>query len=149
MSITLDSKLKDTVKSLGKTLGKTIETQLGEEWLHRIEEIRLNGRESFKGNDNATGQLKTLFKELDNDQLLTVARAFTQFLNLANIAEQEFNSHAGSEAEFEHFWKKSKLAPIHLKKPLNCSTSIWYSPLIPLKCRAARLFTNTVNCRNV
>lgn len=106
MSITLDRKLKDTVKSLGKTLGKTIETQLGEEWLRRIEEIRLNGRESFKGNNDATGQLKQLFEQLDNDQLLTVARAFTQFLNLANIAEQEFNSHAGSEAEFEHLFSR-------------------------------------------
>lgn len=104
MASKLDRKLKDTVKSLGATLGGAIKTQLGDAWLQRIEDIRLTGRESFRGDDSATRHLETLFKELDNEQLLTVARAFTQFLNLANIAEQEYNSHQTSDAVFENLF---------------------------------------------
>lgn len=106
MASKLDRKLKDTVKSLGTTLGETIKTQLGESWLQRIEDVRLTGRQSFQGDDNATQHLETLFQELNNDELLTVARAFTHFLNLANIAEQEFNSHQTYDSEFEGLFDK-------------------------------------------
>ena len=45
----LDSQLKETVRNLGSTLGDMIRAQLGDEWLQRIEAIRLDGRESYKG----------------------------------------------------------------------------------------------------
>lgn len=96
MSDAMENQLKDTVRELGAKLGITIKDQLGEEWLERIETIRISGRESNKGEQHATEQLQQLFSELDNSELLTVARAFTQFLNLANIAEQESNSHEDS-----------------------------------------------------
>lgn len=92
MSQQRDIELKETVRFLGSTLGDTIRSQMGEEWLQRIETIRLSGRSSHKGDGNATQQLKSLFSELKNDDLLTIGRAFSQFLNLANIAEQEFNT---------------------------------------------------------
>ncbi len=88
----LHSQLKDTVRYLGATLGDTIKAQLGEEWLERIEKVRIDGRNSFKGEQSAGEELKALFADLKDDELLTVGRAFAQFLNLANIAEQEFNS---------------------------------------------------------
>lgn len=106
MAVKLDRKLKDTVKSLGKTLGEAIQTQLGEAWLQKIEDVRLTGRDSFKGEEDATQHLKTLFEELENKDLLTVARAFTQFLNLANIAEQEYNSHHHSDDVFNTLFDK-------------------------------------------
>ncbi|GAC15422.1 phosphoenolpyruvate carboxylase [Aliiglaciecola lipolytica] len=84
--------LKESVRFLGTTLGDTIRAQLGEEWLERIEMIRKGGRKSHNGDADSTQQLKDLFAELKNEDLLTVGRAFSQFLNLANIAEQEFNS---------------------------------------------------------
>ena len=101
MSAKLDRKLKDTVKHLGVTLGETIKAQLGEEWLERIEKVRLDGRQSFKGDNDATEKLKVMFAELSDEDLLTVARAFTQFLNLANIAEQEYNSSRPNDTELE------------------------------------------------
>ncbi|WP_339901518.1 phosphoenolpyruvate carboxylase [Paraglaciecola polaris] len=88
----LDSQLKETVRSLGSTLGDMIRAQLGDEWLQRIETIRLDGRQSYQGDSDCSDKLKTLFSELEDEQLLVVGRAFSQFLNLANIAEQEFNS---------------------------------------------------------
>lgn len=92
MSQVLDSQLTETVRNLGTVLGDTIRDQLGEQWLERIETVRKDGRKAHQGDENATQRVKKLFAELKNEDLLTVGRAFSQFLNLANIAEQEFNS---------------------------------------------------------
>lgn len=94
MSDVMENQLRETVRQLGSTLGTTIKDQLGDAWLERIETIRKAGRKSNQGEQEATAQLQALFSELGNEQLLTVARAFTQFLNLANIVEQEHNSNA-------------------------------------------------------
>lgn len=92
----LVTQLKDTIKYLGATLGETIETELGSEWLHRIEQIRHDGRASANGDEASTQKLAETLASLDNKSLLTIGRAFAQFLNLANIAEQEFNTAATS-----------------------------------------------------
>lgn len=88
----LETQLKESVRFLGTTLGDTICAQMGEEWLQRIEEIRISGKRSYQGDSDSSEKLKSLFAELSNEQILTVGRAFSQFLNLANIAEQEFNT---------------------------------------------------------
>ncbi|WP_026376772.1 phosphoenolpyruvate carboxylase [Aestuariibacter salexigens] len=92
MADNLDAEFKETVRYLGTVLGETIKAQLGEEWLQKIEDIRLNGRASHQGDDNSAAHLKALFADMSDQDLLTVGRAFAQFLNLANIAEQEYNS---------------------------------------------------------
>ncbi|MBC3765736.1 phosphoenolpyruvate carboxylase [Neptunicella marina] len=84
--------LQDTVRDLGRVLGQTIQAQLGEGWLERIEQVRKKGRKAFEGDSQCADELQTLFSELNDDDLLTLGRAFCQFLNLANIAEQEYNS---------------------------------------------------------
>lgn len=84
-----DPDLQQRIRDLGSTLGDTIAQELGTFWLDKIETIRLAGRRSALGEQAATEQLKTLFQELDDDSLLVIARAFSQFLNLANLAEQE------------------------------------------------------------
>ena len=104
-----DAELKDTVRYLGKTLGETIKNQLGQEWLDRIEKIRLDGRASYQGDSNSSNELKETFRNMSDSDLLTVGRAFAQFLNLGNIAEQEYNSamnvDASIDALFEHLDK--------------------------------------------
>ncbi len=97
MSQILDSQLTGTVRNLGAVLGDTIRDQLGEQWLERIEAVRIDGRKAFQGDDQAAKNVKKLISQLKNDELLTVGRAFSQFLNLANIAEQEFNSNNDSD----------------------------------------------------
>ncbi len=87
-----DAQLRDTVRQLGATLGATIKHQLGEEWLERIEHIRKSGRAANKGNTESSAALQQLFSELSDKDLLVIGRAFAQFLNLGNIAEQEYNS---------------------------------------------------------
>ena len=86
-----DAQLKDTVRYLGKTLGETIKAQLGNDWLEKIEKIRLDGRASYQGDTDCGSSLKETFKTMSDSELLVVARAFAQFLNLGNIAEQEYN----------------------------------------------------------
>lgn len=92
MNDSLETQLKDTVRYLGSTLGETIEAELGKEWLDKIEQIRHDGRNSYQGDQQSTEQLTKAFASLDNASLVTIARAFSQFLNLANIAEQENNT---------------------------------------------------------
>lgn len=101
MPHSLDSQLTETVRYLGATLGDTIRDQFGEEWLQRIETIRKDGRKAYQGDDTCAVRLKALFAELGNDELLTIGRAFSQFLNLANIAEQEFNSNKSVDDPIE------------------------------------------------
>jgi phosphoenolpyruvate carboxylase len=91
MNTALIEQLKETVKYLGATLGDTIQQELGEQWLEIIEKIRHDGRHSSKGDVDSTKRLADTLANLDNQSLLTIARAFAQFLTLANIAEQEFN----------------------------------------------------------
>lgn len=85
---TLHEDLRDDVRMLGECLGQTIAAHKGQPFLDKIETIRAlskAGRSSVKGADDEL--LKTL-SELEDDELLPVARAFTQFLNLSNVAEE-------------------------------------------------------------
>jgi len=104
-----DEQLKHTVRDLGQLLGQTIEHELGSAWLQKIEDIRLQGRAGHSGDDSANLALQNTFREMDDAGLLVIARSFAQFLNLANIAEQEFNSTKqlddSVEVLFEHLRK--------------------------------------------
>ncbi|MDC8832248.1 phosphoenolpyruvate carboxylase [Alteromonas gilva] len=96
-----DAQLKDTVRYLGKTLGQTIKAQLGNDWLEKIEKVRIDGRSSFQGDTDASTNLKETFKNMSDSELLVVARAFAQFLNLGNIAEQEYNAGLDVDASID------------------------------------------------
>jgi len=80
--------LRGNVGMLGQLLGKTIKEHLGEEFLGKIENIRQLAKSSRQGNEEDRQKLISTLKNLSDDELLPVARAFSQFLNLANVAEQ-------------------------------------------------------------
>ncbi|WP_235605188.1 phosphoenolpyruvate carboxylase [Rheinheimera salexigens] len=80
--------LKANVSLLGTKLGDTIRNQLGDAVLQRVEQIRLLSKAARQGNEQQAEQLKQVLTSLSDDELLPVARAFAQFLNLANLAEQ-------------------------------------------------------------
>ena len=117
-----DAELKDTVRYLGTTLGETIKAQLGQEWLDKIETIRKDGRSSYQGDADRSENLKEIFKSMSDADLLTVGRAFAQFLNLGNIAEQEYNSamnvDASIDALFEHL-DKAELSAENVQKAVS------------------------------
>ena len=80
--------LRSNVSLLGQLLGKSIGEHLGEEFLDKIESIRQLSKSSRAGNEDDGETLINVLTNLSDDELVPVARAFTHFLNLANIAEQ-------------------------------------------------------------
>ena len=63
----------------------------GDDFLALIEQIRGLSKGAREGGDTEREALLVLLRNLDNEQLVPVARAFSQFLNLANIADQYNN----------------------------------------------------------
>ena len=84
----IDARLRWNVHDLGELLGNTIEAQLGQAFLQRIERIRLGAKDGRRADQDGHQALLKELQELPDDQLLSVCRAFNQFLNLANIAER-------------------------------------------------------------
>ncbi|MDA9557600.1 phosphoenolpyruvate carboxylase [Vibrio sp.] len=82
------SALKSNVSMLGKLLGNTIHDANGAATLEKVETIRQLSKSARKGNEDARNTLVDTIKNLSNEELTPVARAFNQFLNLTNIAEQ-------------------------------------------------------------
>lgn len=80
--------LKANVGLLGTKLGDTIRGQLGDAVLERVEQIRLLSKAARQGEELQADKLQQVLRDLSDDELLPVARAFAQFLNLANLAEQ-------------------------------------------------------------
>jgi len=80
--------LRGNVSLLGQLLGKSISDHLGEPFLEKIENIRQLSKSSRSGNSKDGERLIEVLSNLSDHELLPVARAFTHFLNLANIAEQ-------------------------------------------------------------
>lgn len=81
----IDVRLREDVHLLGELLGDTVREQYGEAFLQKIEDIRRSAKADRSG---SAEQLSSSLDGLSEDELLPVARAFNQFLNLANIAEQ-------------------------------------------------------------
>ncbi len=82
------SSLRQNVSMLGRILGDTMSDAAGANFLNKIEEIRTLSKSARGGDSGDEDRLKALLLGLDRDELLPVARAFSQFLNLANIADQ-------------------------------------------------------------
>ena len=97
----IDARLRDDVHLLGELLGNTIRDQYGEAFLAKIERIRQGAKDDRRG---TTGEeLSTILGDLSDEEVLPVARAFNQFLNLANIAEQYELIHRREEGQPEPF----------------------------------------------
>ena len=75
------------VRVLGDLLGETMTDQHGTEFLNKIEEIRHLAK-NRRIDEQSDKELQQVLRNLSDDQMISVARAFNQFLNLANIAEQ-------------------------------------------------------------
>jgi len=97
----IDVRLREDVHLLGELLGETIRQQHGDAFVQKIEDIRHSAKADRRG---GAEQLSSTLDDLADEELLPVARAFNQFLNLANIAEQYQLIHrreAGQPEPFE------------------------------------------------
>ena len=97
----IDARLRENVHLLGELLGDTVREQLGEVFFEKIERIRKGAKGARKGSAADAQQLAATFNELTVDELLPMARAFNQFLNLANIAEQYHQARRRQPSEAE------------------------------------------------
>jgi len=99
----IDARLREDVHLLGELLGHTIREQRGAAFLAKIERIRKGAKAARRGSAEGGKQLTSTLDELGEDELLPVARAFNQFLNLANIAEQHHRIRRRAPNEAEPF----------------------------------------------
>lgn len=99
----IDVRLREEVHLLGELLGTTIQDQHGPAFLDKIEQIRKSAKAGRRSASEGGEQLSASLDGLSEDELLPVARAFNQFLNLANIAEQYHRVRRRSPGEAEPF----------------------------------------------
>lgn len=82
------SKLRDDVRLLGNMLGKILTQQSGQAFFDLVEQVRQASTRGRIDGQVRVNELRAVLDPLDNAQLLVVARAFSQFLNMTNLAEQ-------------------------------------------------------------
>lgn len=102
--------LRDNVRLLGEVLGENIREHLGSEFLDGIEAIRAVAKSDRDVDDgDASPELVALLEGLQDEDVVSVARAFNQFLNLANLAEQYHNVRRGQEGSIPGIERFDKL----------------------------------------
>src|SRR5688572_11613602 len=83
-----DVPLREDIRLLGRLLGDTLREQEGAAMFDLIESIRRTALRFRRDRDAAArGELETLLDDLDYGEVTMVARAFSSFSQLANIAE--------------------------------------------------------------
>jgi phosphoenolpyruvate carboxylase len=92
------TRLRKHVRQLGDTLGDVIRASAGETLFNKVEEIRQTSKDAQDSGDFA--ELHTLLRSLDDDTILLIAKAFSQFLNLTNIAEQHHTTTVETSEQF-------------------------------------------------
>ena len=80
--------LRDDVRLLGSLLGHVIADHRGDDFVARIEVFRALAKRARRGAAEDWQVLSDRLATLPGDELTDFVRAFNQFLNLANIADQ-------------------------------------------------------------
>ena len=86
--------LSKTINLLASELGNVIKDQAGIKFFRIVEDIRLNSKKYRQTNNNK--YLDSIFKTLKSlkpNEIYIIAKAFTIFFYLSNIAEQVFREH--------------------------------------------------------
>lgn len=95
----LPETLRENVRLLGELLGETIHAHEGAELFTKVEGIRRLGKTINRTENGNSSSLVAMLGALNDADILPIVRAFNQFLNLANIADQEYFSSAEAERE--------------------------------------------------
>ncbi len=97
----IDAPLREDVRLLGNLLGETLKLHAGQDLFNQIEQIRALSKGARDGQVEAEKQLEQLFLSLEDAEILPLTRAFTHFLNFANIAEQYHVVRRRRQSEFD------------------------------------------------
>ncbi len=88
MEALLNNDLKENVRLLGDVLSEVIEEHMGQGFVEKIVHIRNLAKQARATGQTTPIELIHSLNGLANDDITPITRAFNQFLNLANIAEQ-------------------------------------------------------------
>lgn len=97
--------LSGNIHLLGRILGETISHFEGEKLFVTIEKLRRLAQKTRLGNKAAQREMEKELKSLSHAQKYKVAKAFTEFLRLANLCEQ-----AHRIRRREHYQRSGELA---------------------------------------
>lgn len=97
----IDAPLREDVRLLGNLLGETLKAHAGQDLFNQVEQIRALAKGARDGQIEAEKQLEQLFLNLEDKEILPLTRAFTHFLNFANIAEQYHVVRSRRASEFD------------------------------------------------
>ena len=80
--------LRDDVRLLGELLGEALRAREGDQRFELVERVRALAKRARAGDRENFERLASVLGTMPVDDVLAIARAFSHFLNLANIAEQ-------------------------------------------------------------
>jgi phosphoenolpyruvate carboxylase len=80
--------LRDDVRLLGTLLGDVIREQVGDHAFDTVEKVRALSKRARVGDEAAFEELRDVLSAMPVQEAVAIARAFSMFLTLANIAEQ-------------------------------------------------------------
>ncbi len=103
----INENLKGNIRLLGSILGDTLRNQCGDELYDRVESVRKLAIASRLGETSETEALHQQLSGLPAKDVYLLARSFTLFLNLANIAEQHAQLKIDLQAEGDEKMDKS------------------------------------------
>ena len=122
MTQQITAPLREDVRLLGNLLGETLKQHAGQDLFNQVEQIRTLAKGARDGQIEAEKQLEQLFLGLKDEEILPLTRAFSYFLNFANIAEQyhvvrnrrqaEFDEQTSSPNPLTHLFEKFKTQQI-------------------------------------
>lgn len=135
MAQQIDAPLREDVRLLGNLLGETLKLHAGQDLFNQVEQIRALSKGARDGQLEAEKQLEQLFLSLEDDEILPLTRAFTHFLNFANIAEQYHVVRRRRQSEFDETAESpNPLVPLFEKfKQQEISTESLYQQICELK----------------
>lgn len=131
----IDAPLREDVRLLGNLLGETLKLHAGQDLFNQIEQIRALSKGARDGQIEAEKQLEQLFLSLEDAEILPLTRAFTHFLNFANIAEQYHVVRRRRQSEFDDTAESpNPLVPLFEKfKQQEISAETLYQQICELK----------------
>jgi phosphoenolpyruvate carboxylase len=88
MANELPKALREDVRLLGELLGETLRRHEGQAIFELVERVRALSKKARGGSDADFATLTRILEQMPVQEAMPVARAFSHFLNLANIAEQ-------------------------------------------------------------
>ncbi len=94
--------LREDVRRLGFMLGDLFKAKEGNEFFERVETVRQLAKNGRAGDDAAFRELLQYLARLSPQDSLPLARAFSQFLTLANFAESHHRIRRRRAYELEH-----------------------------------------------